>query len=153
MLPMINALKKVYNVKLIALVRFAQDKKYYKNTDLFEAVYSTSEMLDNIIINDFDAIKEAQRLEKKYKTVFHYNLCDRRLYFTGASSFPYTSVETNETYEGWIKQFVSIYKGTEEIFKKHNITITLNGRRVVNDIAKSLNLHIRSLGYSFLQTE
>jgi hypothetical protein len=149
-LPMIRILKEQYGVRAIALVRFVQDKKPLMETGLFEAAYSTSEMLDDAIRQDGDLMCEARKLEAKYDTVFHYNLCDRRLYFTGCTSFPYTRVETGESYEGWIGQFVATYHGVEDICRRHGVTVALNGRRVVNDVAKGLGLHVRSLGYSFL---
>ncbi len=150
MLPMIRILKERYGVRTIALVRFAQDKKPLMDTGLFEAAYSTSEMLGNATGQDADCIGEARELEVKYNTVFHYNLCDRRLYFTGCTSFPYTHVETDESYEGWVGQTVATYRGVEDICRKHGVTVALNGRRVVTDVAKGLGLHVRSLGFSFL---
>jgi len=150
MLPMIRLLKDQYNMRAIALVRFAQDKKPFMDSGLFEAAYSTSEMLDEAVVDPDATMAEARAVEKKFDTVFHYNLCDRRLYFTGCTSFPYTKVETSESYEGWVSQFNAMYKGVEDICRRHNVTMALNGRRVVTDVARGLGLPIRSLGYSFL---
>tara|TARA_X000000950_G_C13915618_1_gene660860 strand:- start:4100 stop:5542 length:1443 start_codon:yes stop_codon:yes gene_type:complete len=149
-LPMLKLLKEIYQIKCVVLVRFSQDKKFFLDSGLFDAAYSFSEIIDNYVYDNKDVIIKAKNIETKYNTVFNYNLCDRRLFFTGCTSFPYTLNETGTSYEDWIRQFVSIYYGIESIFNKHKITIAINGRRVVTDIAKSLGLHVRSMGYSFL---
>lgn len=149
-LPMLKILIDKYKCNCIALVRFEQDKQTLLNSGLFKTVYSISEILDNCIINKNDLMKEAKKIENKYSTVFNYNLCDRRLYFTGCTSFPYTYNETDTSYEDWISQFVAIYKGIEHIIHSHKISIAINGRRALTDVAKGLGLNVRSLGYSFL---
>tara|TARA_Y100001960_G_scaffold327867_1_gene415304 strand:- start:209 stop:1648 length:1440 start_codon:yes stop_codon:yes gene_type:complete len=150
MMPMLELIKKNDGVKIIGLVRFAQDVVPLMKTGNFEAVYSVSEMLELRSTEDKNLWVKAQEIEDRYETIMHYNLADRRLYFTGCTTFPYTRVETNQDYEEWISQFVAIYEGVEKIFMQHQITFALNGRRVVCDIAKSLNIITRCLGYSFL---
>ena len=150
MMPMLKLLKKENGIKIIGLVRFSQDVSPLMKTGIFDAVYSTSEMLHVLPNKNQDLWVRAQAIEERYDTVFHYNLADRRLYFTGCSTFPYTRVETNQEYEEWVSQFVAIYEGVEEIFKRHQISFVLNGRRVVCDIAKGLGVMTRCLGYSFL---
>ena len=52
----------------------------------------------------------------------------------------------------WISQFVAIYKGIEHIIHSHKISIAINGRRALTDVAKGLGLN-GSLGYSFFTIE
>lgn len=150
MVPMLKMLKERQGVRLVALVRFTQDKKPYAEMGLFDAVYSTAEMLDDLPPDDDALMPSARDVEKRFDTVFHYNLCDRRLYFTGCTNFPYTRVETGESYTGWVRQFLAMYRGIEAIFERHEVTLALNGRRVVCDVARGLDIPARCLGYSFL---
>lgn len=150
MMPMLQMLKDCGKATLIGLVRFAQDKQPLMDTGLFEAVYSTTDMLDHLPADDERLIPAAREIERRFDTVFHYNLADRRLYFTGCTAFPYTRIETGQPYREWVRQFVAIYQGVETIMERHRITLALNGRRVVGDVARGLGVPSRCLGYSFL---
>jgi len=149
-MPMLRLLKDRDGVRVIGLVRFSQDVKPLMATGLFEAVYSTAEMMDALPTGDESLMDKAREIERRFDTVFHYNLADRRLYFTGCTTFPYTRIETGQPYEEWIRQFVAIYQGVEDVFRRHNVTVAMNGRRVVCDVARGLGVRTRCLGYSFL---
>lgn len=149
-MPMLKILKDREHLRVVGLVRFSQDIKPLMDTGLFEAVYCTADMLDAESEKGSNLMDKARGIEQRFDTVFHYNLADRRLYFTGCTSFPYTRVETGQTYEEWVRQFVGMYDGIEEIFRRHGVTFALNGRRVVCDIARGLDVPTRCLGYSFL---
>lgn len=150
MMPMLKQLKEQNGVRIIGLVRFAQDVRPLMETGTFDAVYSTAEMLDSLPPDDDGLWSRAREIEQRFETVFHYNLADRRLYFTGCTAFPYTRVESGQAYSEWVRQFVAIYDGVEAIFKRHGVTFALNGRRVVCDVARGLGVRTRCLGYSFL---
>ena len=149
-MPMLKLLKDRGGVRIIGLVRFSQDVKPLMATGLFEAVYSTAEMMDALPADGSSLMDKAREIEQRFDTVFHYNLADRRLYFTGCTTFPYTRIETGQSYEEWVRQFVAIYQGVEDIFKRHNVTVAMNARRVVCDVARGLGVRTRCLGYSFL---
>lgn len=150
MIPMLRILREQQGARLIGLVRYTQDIKWLLNTGLFEAVYSTAEMLDHLPPDDDGLIPAARKIEQRFDTVFHYNLADQRLYFTGCTAFPYTKIGTSLPYREWIRQFVAMYHAIEMIMKRHGVTLTMNGRRVVCDIARGLGIPSRCLGYSFL---
>ncbi|MEK9660159.1 MAG: hypothetical protein VW644_00215 [Alphaproteobacteria bacterium] len=150
MMPMLRILKEQQGARLIGLVRFAQDIKPLLDTGLFEAVYATADMLDHLPPDDDSLIPAAREIEQRFDTVFHYNLADRRLYFTGCTSFPYTTIETSLPYREWIRQFVAMYHAIEAIMRRHEVTLAMNGRRVVCDVARGLGIPNRCLGYSFL---
>lgn len=150
MMPMLRILKEQHGARLIGLVRFTQDIKPLLDTGMFEAVYATSEMLDHLPPDDDQLIPAARDIERRFETVFHYNLADRRLYFTGSTSFPYTKIETSLPYREWIRQFVAMYHAVEEIMERHGVTLAMNGRRVVCDVARGRAIPSRCLGYSFL---
>ena len=148
--PMLKLLKERQQVRLVALARFSQDLKPLMATGLFDAVYCTTDMLDDVTDRGAELMARARDIERRFDTVFHYNLADRRLYFTGCTTFPYTKVETGQAYEEWVRQFVTMYDGVEAIFRRHGVTLALNGRRVVCDVARGLGVTTRCLGYSFL---
>jgi hypothetical protein len=149
-MPMLKILKDRDQLRVIGLVRFAQDINPMMATGLFEAVYSTADMLDALPENDASLMSRARHIEQRFDTVIHYNLADRRLYFTGCTTFPFTRIETGQSYEEWIRQVIAMYEGVEQIMQRHGVTFALNGRRVVCDVARGLGLPIRCLGYSFL---
>ena len=149
-IPMLKILKDRTQLRIIGLARFSQDIKPLMETGLFEAVYSTADMLDDLSESGAPLMAKAREIEQRFDTVFHYNLADRRLYFTGCTAFPYTRVETSQPYEVWVRQFVAMYEDVEKIFHRHGVTFALNGRRVVCDIARGLEVPTRCLGYSFL---
>lgn len=150
MLPMLRHIKATYNCRIVGLVRFKEDQQQYQRNDLFDAVYSTSEMINASPECYDEIIRQSKVIEEKFDSIFHYNLCDNRLFFTGCTSFPYTTIQTNQKYEIWLDQINKIYRGVEKIFQDHNVTAAINGRRVVTDVARARGLPIRALGYSFL---
>lgn len=150
MMPMLRILKEQQGARLFGLVRYTQDIKPLLDTGLFEAVYATAEMLDHLPPDDDQLVPAAREIERRFDTVFHYNLADRRLYFTGCTAFPYTKIETSLPYREWIRQFVAMYHAIEKIMKRHEVTLAMNGRRVVCDVARGLGIPSRGLGYSFL---
>ena len=63
MMPMLRILKEQQGARLIGLVRFTQDIKSLLDTGLFEAVYATAEMLDNLPPDDDQLIPAAREIE------------------------------------------------------------------------------------------
>ena len=149
-IPMLEILKDREQLRVVGLVRYSQDIKPWMETGLFEAVYCTADMLDSLPEKGQSLMDKAREIERRFDTVFHYNLADNRLYFTGCTTFPFTHVQTSQPYEEWVRKFVAEYEGVENIFRRHGVTFALNGHRVMCDIARGLEVPTRCLGYSFL---
>jgi hypothetical protein len=150
MMPLLRILKEDQGARIIGLVRYTQDIKPLLDTGLFEAVYATGEMLDHLPPDDDQLVLAAREIERRFDTVFHYNLVDNRLYYTGCTAFPYTDIQTSQPYREWIRQFAAMYHAIEKIMQRHDVTLVMNGRRVVCDVARGLGIPSRCLGYSFL---
>ena len=150
MMPLLRILREDRGARIIGLVRYTQDIKPLLDTGLFEAVYATGEMLDHLPPDDDELMLAAHEIEQRFDTVFHYNLVDNRLYYTGCTAFPFTGIQTSQPYREWVRQFVAMYYAVEEIMQRHEVTLVMNGRRVVCDVARGLGAPSRCLGYSFL---
>lgn len=152
LIPILREMKRRYGSQITVLCRYKEDIPHYRDLIGADNVHAQTEAGDfRDFGNERELMKKAQLLEEEYGLPLHYHMVDRRLFYTGASRFPWTDQELHDSYPAWVSYVVKTFAFYESLFSRYHFSFVLGGRRIACSIAEKRFIPQRRLFYCLFE--